>query len=59
MRIIGLRLSHGRALDVQVQLVYVEDQVIIIKFCCVVQLEDEAVKSEYCQWKSYIINFNT
>ena len=45
--------------DVQVQLVDVEDKVIIIKFCCVVQLEDEGFKSEYCQWKSYIINFNT
>ena len=59
MSIIGLRLSHGRALDEQVHFVYVEDQVIIIKFRCVVQLEDEAVKSEYCQWISYNINFNT
>ena len=52
-------LSHGRALDEQVQLVYVEDQVIVINFCRVLLLEDDAVNSECCQWKSHIINFNT
>ena len=52
-------LSHGRALDEQVQLVYVEDQVIVINFCRVLLLEDDAVNSECCQWKSHVVNFNT
>ena len=52
-------LSHGRALDEQVQLVNVEDKAIIINFCRVLLLEDEAVNSECCQWKSHAINFNT